>query len=726
MRQPAITTLIIVLTLGPILKADAQQPTSGANAQADRQTVVVNTSEVRLDAVVKDKKGRPVKDLTATDFEILEDGVRQEIQSFRQVGSPEHEVAAPDTTAKAGVKPIVKEGSPVTLGPNYVALVFDRLTPGARVLAHDAAVKLVSEGMKPNDFVGVFGTALNFHIFQQYTNNSQSIRAGIDRAGLQAGGEFGTAREKLSQDRDTLRAVMTGLPATGVAPTGDVGVAGLTAAQLKAEIRMLETYEDFESDRQGYATTDGLLALVDSLRNVAGRKSVIFFSEGITIPANVQAHFQSVIGSANRAGVTVYTVDAAGLRIDSATAETRKEIDSRSAARLSEIGTTAEGSNGPMTQGLERNERILTLNPESGLSRLADQTGGMFIHNSNDLKTRMGQIGDDMNSYYVLTYVPKNLTFDGKFRKTEVKLKRQGLSIQSRKGYFAINAAYTSPVLDFEAPALAAAGSENQPHDLPVRSIALSFPEPERPDLVIVLADLPLSTISFKSDQQKKQYSTDFTLVTLIKNPQGQIVRKLSKQYVLTGDLDKLAATQKEQVLYYRETDLEPGHYTVQTIAYDGLTNKAGVKEGALDFAGSGEGSDDSLRISSLVLLGRAEKLSASDKGSANPLQVGGLQVYPLLAEIHKTKKQLTFFISIYQGKAAAQNVPKITIELSQNGRSLGAFPGETPPADATGRRQFIGALPLETLPPGSYQMKITVSDGKSTASTAGTFSLAL
>ena len=49
-------------------------------AQQREQKVVVGTNEVQLDVVVKDKKGRPVKDLKPGDFEVFEDGVKQPIE----------------------------------------------------------------------------------------------------------------------------------------------------------------------------------------------------------------------------------------------------------------------------------------------------------------------------------------------------------------------------------------------------------------------------------------------------------------------------------------------------------------------------------------------------------------------------------------------------------------------------------------------------------------------
>jgi hypothetical protein len=194
---------------------------------------------------------------------------------------------------------------------------------------------------------------------------------------------------------------------------------------------------------------------------------------------------------------------------------------------------------------------------------------------------------------------------------------------------------------------------------------------------------------------------------------------------MLAGALDELPAAQKGQVLYDRETDLDPGHYTIQTVAYDALNNKAGVKEGSLDVAGSREGNVENLRLSSLIIVSRAEKLGAGEKNSSNSLQIGDVQVYPLMGDMHKqARKQLAFYFSIYQGKAAEKNVPKIIIELSRDGQSLGQTPGDAPAADATGRRQFIGALPLEQIPVGNYEMKITVNDGKNSVSSSSHFSL--
>src|SRR6185295_19972646 len=84
MRIWIVSILLLSLTISVIApRSTLAQIPEGSGQEPDR--IVVGTSEVVLDAVVKDKKGRPVKDLAASDFEVFEDGVPQQVKSFRLV-----------------------------------------------------------------------------------------------------------------------------------------------------------------------------------------------------------------------------------------------------------------------------------------------------------------------------------------------------------------------------------------------------------------------------------------------------------------------------------------------------------------------------------------------------------------------------------------------------------------------------------------------------------------
>ena len=91
-----LLSVILIVSSSPLSLGQ----TPGSQPQ---DLVRVRSNEVKLDVVVKDKKGHPVKDLTQGDFEIYEDGVPQQIQSFRFVMREAATVVVPEQKeTKAG------------------------------------------------------------------------------------------------------------------------------------------------------------------------------------------------------------------------------------------------------------------------------------------------------------------------------------------------------------------------------------------------------------------------------------------------------------------------------------------------------------------------------------------------------------------------------------------------------------------------------------------------
>ena len=80
------------------------------------------------------------------------------------------------------------------------------------------------------------------------------------------------------------------------------------------------------------------------------------------------------------------------------------------------------------------------------LKQLAVETGGQAFNNTNNLKPAFERVDSDLHNYYMLGYTPVNTAFDGKFRTIQVKVKRSGLTIAARKGYFAVRNPGTSAV----------------------------------------------------------------------------------------------------------------------------------------------------------------------------------------------------------------------------------------------------------------------------------------
>jgi VWFA-related protein len=183
---------------------------------------------------------------------------------------------------------------------------------------------------------------------------------------------------------------------------------------------MLQTFDSLERNQRGYSTANALMAVVSSMHTLPGRKAIVFFSEGLSIPPDVQERFVGVVAAANRANVSIYSVDAGGLRTESTLKETREEVMAASERTL-QRNPTADTTGEPMMAALERNENNLRLNPHSGLGMLANQTGGLLVSNTNDFRRGLARVDSDLQNYYMVSYVPTNETFDGRFREILVR-----------------------------------------------------------------------------------------------------------------------------------------------------------------------------------------------------------------------------------------------------------------------------------------------------------------
>ncbi len=145
------------------------------NVKQDLERVVVAAGEVSCDVVVRDKKGRPVKDLQASDFEVYEDGVKQGLNSFRLVASKSvggnsivnsrgEEDKSQASDASIPLQGRARPGRETGPGITVVALVFDRLAPDARARAREAALSYLAESVNNNEMVGVFLTDLSLNL----------------------------------------------------------------------------------------------------------------------------------------------------------------------------------------------------------------------------------------------------------------------------------------------------------------------------------------------------------------------------------------------------------------------------------------------------------------------------------------------------------------------------------------------------------------------------------
>jgi VWFA-related protein len=274
-------------------------PAATDQAPAERSETppqfAVAAERVVVDFVVRDTKGAPLRGLTAADVEVYEDGERQAIESFHWV----ERSRGPESTPAADRRALAAAGSPSDRP--LVALVFDRLSPNARLFASRAAASWLDNQPRAQ-WTGVFLADQGIRTVQPFTEDAALARQAVDKIP-----SIAPAPHDANRDRERLRnlrsAISGGTPDAGIVAAEFPGpqFPGMgplppgEGERIRMEIRMLEATLALEMEQHGRATVGGLLAIVNGLAPVPGRKTVVLLSEGLSLPASIDPLFLSLI-----------------------------------------------------------------------------------------------------------------------------------------------------------------------------------------------------------------------------------------------------------------------------------------------------------------------------------------------------------------------------------------------------------------------------------------------
>lgn len=675
--RPGLVLSLLALGAGSTL---AQSPPSGLSPEGrPRLLAPVGTERVEVDLVVRDRDGRLVRDLHPDEIEVLEDGVRQDVESLTFV---EH---------AAGGDPAAE--------PVYVALAFDRLGPASRRFARRAALEYLA-GRRPGSEAGVFAIDRGLSVLQGFTDDAPALREAVESTTSLAATTLAGKHER-QLTSNAYHGLGEGLGQAHVAAAESKGAPecrGREEVRIRLnemlESRLVESFESLERDQQGFASTHALLSLVGGLSTLPGRKAVLLFSEGLAIPSNVEATYRSVIGAANRARVSVYTLDAGGLRVESPADELRRTLDmvKTRARNESDGGRLTEES---LLSLQERNEGAMRLAPASTLAPLADQTGGFALAGTNDLAEGLSRVEEELRSHHLLSYAPRNRDFDGRFRAIRVRVSRPHGRVQARKGYLALRTPLPVPALPHEAPALARLDAREAPGDVPLRVQALQFPQGEGSARVPILVEA--ESIGLR----------DFTILARVRDAGGNVMAKASQQYQVAGPLEGRGSA---LVLFYREIRLPAGQYTVEAAAVDAPSGRAGRATAALEVPPAEPGQ---LRASSLVVVRRAEKVAEGEGGDPGPLAYQDVRLYPdLRPRLRRGSGQpLAFFLRAWP--APGRPGVDARVEVLRSGRPVATASPFAVRPDADGRIGLVSTVPVDALAPGAYELRVTLTDGR-------------
>ncbi|MBK5297575.1 MAG: VWA domain-containing protein [Vicinamibacteria bacterium] len=687
--------------------------------QSATPTFGTRTSAVVVDAVVRDRQGRPITDLTIKDFEILEDGVPQEIGALSMI-APEvpgqaeaarrvYYTGISKDIAAATTERTAKEGDDVPGGQTIVAIMFAGLSPESRVSAMKAAQAYLETPERPDDLVGVFGSSVTV---QTFTNDRAKIRAA-----LQTAAERATSFQNLSRE-----GTGTGARPIVSAATrgGDIAIDRYGATVLQDLERQIdEGFRGLDNLKHGHDALNALGALVSGLALLPGRKTVIYFSDNLPLSApgaaggdGLRHRFDLVVGRANAANVSVYPVDAVGLRVHSQEMANGIAINNAAKSSLN----SPDGSNGAaMSAGIEITQAGSTSHV---FGRLAKETGGFVIENTNDLAAGFRRIDADRRFHYLLTYTPKNADFGGEYRRIEVKVERKGAVVRARSGYRADRSLATIPSMAYEAGPRAALTATPLPTAIPLEARALRLPTAAAPGQLALMVRVPAAGLRFDTDPVLGRYRTDAAILVRIRDETGTIVRKASQPYRLEGASDAQARAAQGDLVFFRQPSLPPGRYTVEYAVHDTLAGRAGAGTSPLDIPAP---APSTLGAGDLVIVQRAEQVKPGEVEPGHPLLVGGdLLLYPNLGEPLAAGVAQT--ITLYTVVRPAAGHPALTASLAvvRDRQTLVTARVEMGAPGADGFIRQVIRVPLPALEPGRYAIRLDFNDGQNqTARTA-------
>ena len=452
-----LSALLIFSPLSPVVAQNPAKSPEKQDKSAQEDVVRVTTNLVQIDVVVTDKEGKQVTDLRPDDFEISEDGKRQQVTNFSYIsamspvaGTPSSGNAVTTATSGPAVPPARLKREQVR---RTIALVVDDLGLSFESIGSVRAGlrKFVDEQMQPNDLVAVLRTSAGAGGAHQFTSDKRQLYAAIERVRWYPQGRGG-------------------LSAAGTINEPTVG------SDVSDSAQAIKEAEESRAGIYSVGTFSTVGAIVRGLGEMPGRKSLVLVSEAFRLfteqGRNIQVinAMRRLVDQANQASVSIYTVDASGLQTDTLDAQDQpsaraylidpqlfaltggdrnavsqnapprrlNRADNLSAQAEADEGNAFRRLNSMMDQRREARNETQTV-----LSYLAEGTGGSFVKNHNDIGVGLGIIMNEQRGYYLIGYRPTDATLDpatGRPRRHEisVKVKRQGLKWRTRAGYFGV------------------------------------------------------------------------------------------------------------------------------------------------------------------------------------------------------------------------------------------------------------------------------------------------
>jgi VWFA-related protein len=667
---------------------------------------------VRVDVSVVDAEGRPVRDLQAEDFSLEEDGVPQTIEAFHAVAPLELPTAEPWTRDRVSTNtpPVASSGRSFTLvfddihlsprgaeRARAIATDFIRgLGRGDRAGAVTASGRVWSTGRLPWDQGAVLSAIKrvegmrpaetrdadqmsDYEAFQIAEHNDLAVLKTVE-ARLARDQQVGT--QGLTPDLLGATYGSTGAPSAassgGGRPPGDPNAragAGSESSEKVMAQTLATQLNERAKERRG-RVFQSITRVLGSLGLIEGRKAVILLSEGFLHDPG-DRRFVEVSNACRRAGATIYVLDMGGLVSVSADAGQQHGNDTRRPVAEQAVVRT-------------------------GLERLAGDSGGFAVTNTNDTARGLERVVEESAHFYLVGYRSSHGLPDGKYRRIRVSTSRAGVEVRARPGYFALpesaSAAASAGPVEAGRRLREALDAPATVSGLPLRMSSFSFDRTrDGMTRTLLVSELRLDDVAF--EEKEGRFTAELDVLLTVTDPATG--RTLGDRSVPIEVATRSAV--RGQNVWHRvtqEVGLSPGPWQARLVVRDRRSGLIGSVIHPLEVPG-----EMGFRVSSPVV---------SDAVAPDPKR-DALHALPVARRTFLAAGQLYCEFQVYDKNLdRSTGVPRVSAGVSivqEGGKSLRK--GELSAIDPGPERRLerLVTVPLRGLGPGNYELVLQLKD---------------
>jgi len=504
------------------------------------ETVDVNVTNV--DVFVTDSKGHRVTGLTADDFEVRQDGLPQKITNFYAVAGGK--VLFEDgTSVPFDVKEAAAPEVPAIVQAHYIFYIDNQnIQPTNRNRMFKRLKEFITEAVGPNAEGMIVTYNRSLKTRKGFTSHPNELLATLEDVELDTGGGTNSASDR----KDAIEKI-----SDSTTESQAVSYAENYSKSLRNDLEF---------------TVDAIVDTITSLSGIQGRKNLVYVSEGLPqmvglelyeairdkyqdpsasmeeFDYDMSSRYMKIISAANSNGVTIYTLDASGLKTpDLLSAENR-------------------------TTSVHINDFVVNQNLQGPIKMMAEETGGLYAVNTNDWKANLDEIASDFSNFYSLGYRAAKGAGD-RGHKIEVTVKKKGMTVRTRTSFM------EKSVETRTAEAVLASLRYSRTDNPLGVSVSVGEPKPYDSEtyLLPVRVAIPIGKLGLIPSGD--QYLGNFFIYFVVLDVSGKQSDLQIQRQEVKVPLKDLAIAQRKDFYYDASLIVVPGGQKVAFAVRDGVSN---------------------------------------------------------------------------------------------------------------------------------------------------------